>query len=55
MNLFENDEKKVKDLDKYVANKMGFENTYPVTGQTYSRKVDSIILNTLIRNSSKCI
>jgi len=47
MNLFENDEKKVKDLDKYVANKMGFVNTYPVTGQTYSRKVDSIILNTL--------
>ncbi|MBZ9607914.1 adenylosuccinate lyase [Clostridium estertheticum] len=47
MNLFENDEKKVKDLDKYVANKMGFEDTYPVTGQTYSRKVDSIVLNTL--------
>ena len=47
MNLFENDEKKVKDLDKYVATKMGFEDTYPVTGQTYSRKVDSIVLNTL--------
>ncbi|MGH4123884.1 MAG: adenylosuccinate lyase [Clostridium sp.] len=47
MNLFDNDDKKVKDLDKFVANKMGFENTYPVTGQTYSRKVDSIILNTL--------
>ncbi|MBX4261877.1 adenylosuccinate lyase [Clostridium estertheticum] len=47
MNLFENDEKKVKDLDKYVANKMGFVDIYPVTGQTYSRKVDSIILNTL--------
>ena len=47
MNLFDNDEKKVKDLDKYVANKMGFDNTYPVTGQTYSRKLDSIILNTL--------
>ncbi|MBU3113906.1 adenylosuccinate lyase [Clostridium lacusfryxellense] len=47
MNLFEDDEKKVKDLDKYVANKMGFEDTYPVTGQTYSRKVDSIVLNTL--------
>ena len=47
MNLFENDEKKVKDLDKYVANKMGFDDTYPVTGQTYSRKVDSIVLNTL--------
>lgn len=47
MNLFDNDEKKVKDLDKFVANKMGFEDTYPVTGQTYSRKLDSIILNTL--------
>jgi len=47
MNLFDDDEKKVKDLDKFVANKMGFENTYPVTGQTYSRKLDSIILNTL--------
>ena len=47
MNLFDNDEEKVKGLDKYVANKMGFENTYPVTGQTYSRKLDSIILNTL--------
>lgn len=47
MNLFDNDEEKVKSLDKYVANKMGFENIYPVTGQTYSRKLDSIILNTL--------
>ena len=47
MNLFENDEKKVKDLDKFVTNKMGFVDTYPVTGQTYSRKLDSIILNTL--------
>jgi adenylosuccinate lyase len=47
MNLFDNDEKKVKGLDKYVANKMDFKDTYPVTGQTYSRKLDSIILNTL--------
>ena len=47
MNLFEDDDKKVKDLDKFVASKMGFKDTYPVTGQTYSRKVDSIILNTL--------
>jgi adenylosuccinate lyase len=47
MNLFDNDEEKVKNLDKYVANKMGFEDTYPVTGQTYSRKLDSIVLNTL--------
>ena len=47
MNLFEGDEEKVKSLEKIVANKMGFENSYGVTGQTYSRKVDSIVLNTL--------
>ncbi len=47
MSLFNNDEEKVKDLDKIVCKKMGFEKAYPVTGQTYSRKLDSIILNTL--------
>ncbi|MBU3107079.1 adenylosuccinate lyase [Clostridium gasigenes] len=47
MNLFEDDETKVKALDKIVAEKMGFEKSYGVTGQTYPRKLDSIILNTL--------
>lgn len=47
MKLFNDDEVKVKTLDKLVAEKMGFKDTYPVTGQTYSRKVDSIVLNTL--------
>lgn len=47
MSLFNNDEEKVKELDKIVCEKMGFEKAYPVTGQTYSRKLDSIILNTL--------
>lgn len=47
MSLFNNDEEKVKKLDKIVCQKMGFEKAYPVTGQTYSRKLDSIILNTL--------
>ncbi|MGL4740177.1 MAG: adenylosuccinate lyase [Sarcina sp.] len=47
MNLFSGDEKKVKLLDKKVSNKLGFDSSYSVTGQTYSRKVDSIILNTL--------
>ena len=47
MNLFEGDEEKIKSLDKYVAEKMGFEKSYGVTGQTYPRKIDSIILNTL--------
>ena len=47
MNLFENDEEKVKLLDKKVAEKMGFSKCYAVTGQTYPRKLDSIVLNTL--------
>ncbi len=47
MTLFNNDDSKVKALDKYVAEKMGFDKSYGVTGQTYPRKVDSIVLNTL--------
>lgn len=47
MSLFNNDEEAVKKLDIIVSNKMGFEKSYGVTGQTYSRKVDSIVLNTL--------
>ncbi len=47
MELFDGDENKVKALDKKVAEKMGFSSEYMVTGQTYPRKVDSIILNTL--------
>lgn len=47
MELFENDEEKVEMLDKRVGELMGFEASYPVTGQTYSRKVDSQILAAL--------
>ena len=47
MYLFDNDEELVIKLDKMVANKFGFEQSYYVTGQTYPRKIDSIILNTL--------
>jgi adenylosuccinate lyase len=47
MNLFNGDEQMVIKLDKIVAEKMNFSNTYIVTGQTYSRKLDSIVLNTL--------
>ena len=44
LKLFDNDHEKVKKLDKIVAEKMGFESTYPVTGQTYSRKLDSDVM-----------
>jgi len=47
MELFDDNEELVKKLDQLVVEKMGFKGSYLVTGQTYSRKVDSIILNTL--------
>ncbi|KMQ53068.1 Adenylosuccinate lyase [Chitinispirillum alkaliphilum] len=45
--LFEGDHKKVKELDRMVAEKMGFRNLLPVTGQTYTRKIDSQATATL--------
>ncbi|WP_123054024.1 adenylosuccinate lyase [Clostridium sp. JN-1] len=47
MELFNGNEDKVKALDKMVAEKMRFKSEFMITGQTYTRKVDSIILNTL--------
>ncbi len=45
--LFRGDHEKVRELDRLVAKKMGFEKSFPVTGQTYTRKIDSQILDTL--------
>ncbi len=45
--LFHGDHGKVRELDQRVATKMGFDKVYPVTGQTYTRKVDSQVLDTL--------
>ncbi len=47
LSLFEGDHEKVRQLDRLVTEKMGFDKTYPVTGQTYSRKVDAQVLATL--------
>ena len=47
LELFGGDHAKVRQLDQLVARKMGFDRVYPVTGQTYSRKVDSQVLDTL--------
>ncbi|MGL4849105.1 MAG: adenylosuccinate lyase [Clostridium sp.] len=54
MTLFDGDEEKVKELDKIVAKKMGFSTSYGVTGQTYPRKLDSIVLNTLSEVAQSC-
>ena len=47
LKLFEGDHEKVKKLENIIAEKMGFSEIIPVTGQTYSRKIDSKILNVL--------
>ncbi|MCC8097360.1 MAG: adenylosuccinate lyase [Eubacterium sp.] len=47
MELFGNDEEKVKALDKAIAEKLGFKAVFPVSGQTYSRKLDSQAANVL--------
>ena len=47
MELFDGDEEKVKKLDDIIAKKMGFEKCFPVSGQTYSRKLDTRVLNVL--------
>jgi adenylosuccinate lyase len=47
LSLFHGDHAKVRRLDELVTRKMGFEETYLVTGQTYSRKVDSQVLDVL--------
>ena len=47
LELFEGDHEKCRILDQKIAEKMGFEGCYPVSGQTYSRKVDSRVLNVL--------
>lgn len=47
MELFNGNETLVKQLDKMVTEKMGFKQSFMVTGQTYPRKLDSIILNSL--------
>ena len=45
--LFDGDHEKIKKIDKIIAEKMGFTDCFPVSGQTYSRKVDSRVLNVL--------
>lgn len=47
MELFDGDEKKIKKLEKYIADEMGFPGCVPVSGQTYSRKVDAFFLSAL--------
>ena len=47
LELFEGDHSKVEELERLVAKKLGFETCFPVTGQTYTRKLDAQILDAL--------
>ena len=47
MELFDGDHEKVKQLDIIIAREMGFDETVPVSGQTYSRKTDDFVMSTL--------
>lgn len=54
MELFEGDTAKIKELEKMIAEEMGFESVVPVSGQTYSRKVDSQVLSVLSGIAQSC-
>jgi adenylosuccinate lyase len=47
LELFNGSHRKVKQLDKAVAKAFGFDKTCAVTGQTYQRKIDTLVVNTL--------
>ncbi|MEA5085550.1 MAG: adenylosuccinate lyase [Lachnospiraceae bacterium] len=47
LELFDNDHEKVKKIDGMIAEKMGYDSCFAVSGQTYPRKLDSQVLNVL--------
>ena len=47
LELFDGDQETIEKIDPMIAKKMGFETCYPVSGQTYSRKVDTRVVNVL--------
>ena len=47
LELFDGDQETIDKIDPMIAEKMGFKDCYPVSGQTYSRKVDTRVLNVL--------
>jgi adenylosuccinate lyase len=54
LTLFHGDGAKVRELDRLLARKIGFAESFPVTGQTYSRKQDSQVLQTLAGLAESC-
>ena len=52
LELFNGDQETIDKIDPMIAEKMGFKACYPVSGQTYSRKVDTRVLNILAGNAA---
>ena len=52
--LFKGDSSKIKELENMIAEEMGFSMSVPVSGQTYSRKIDSQVLATLSGIAQSC-
>ncbi len=52
--LFEGDEDKIRELDRQICAEMGFDSVVPVSGQTYSRKVDAQVLDALSGIAMSC-
>lgn len=48
MELFNNDTDKVKELDKKICEKLGYDSYFPVSGQTYTRKYDTQVMSVLV-------
>ena len=54
MELFEGDTEKVKALDNMIAEKLGYSGVFAVSGQTYTRKLDSLFVNVLSGIAQSC-
>lgn len=54
LELFDGDHEKCKALDRKIAEKMGFKACFPVSGQTYARKLDTIVCNCLGLIAQSC-
>ena len=53
LELFDGDQETIDKIDPMIAEKMGFKQCYPVSGQTYSRKVDTQCIECVGRNCCK--
>lgn len=54
LELFDGDHEKCRELERLIAEEMGFDAVVPVSGQTYSRKVDTYVVNTLAGIAQSC-